>query len=138
MKGVKIVWSSILLSLGLICVAAGLYAPLNSSISQQERVEQSSACLLFGVPMVVWGGWIFRGLGREKREAAHDRLKAAFAKLLAENQGQITLLAFSLETGLSGAAAKAYLNDRAKEFDAKFDVDEEGNLSYRFHVGKFN
>lgn len=137
-KGLKITGATVLLGFATLLIAAGLYAPLNGSISKQRQVEQSSACLLMGVPMAVWGGWIVRGLRRDKQKEAQDRLNAAFTKLLALDHGRITTLAFSLESGLTGAAAKAYLDDRAREFNANFDVDEEGNLAYRFHVGKFN
>jgi hypothetical protein len=133
-KGLKITGASILVGLGTLFLAAALYAPFDSSSSYQKRLDGGVACLVFGVPMVAWGGWIFRGLGRDKQKALSDRLNATFAKLLADNRGQITLLGFALEAGLDGTAAKAYLDDRAKEYNANFDVDEEGNLTYRFHI----
>lgn len=138
MKPLKIIWATVLLSLGGILIGSGIYAPFNGDISKQEQGEQAIACLVFGVPLAAWGGWIVLGLSQDKQRAERDRLNAAFSKLLIQGDGRITTLAFSLETGLPGNMAKVYLDERAKEFDANFDVDDQGNVNYRFHVGKFN
>jgi hypothetical protein len=39
-----------------------------------------------------------------------------------------------METGLDGQTAKAYLDSRAKEFNAAYNVIEEGSFSYYFNV----
>jgi len=70
-----------------------------------------------------------------KQQEEHDRLQSTFFKLLKQGNGRITALGFAMETGLTGAMAKAYLDERAEEFTANFDVDEEGNMSYRFNLG---
>lgn len=138
MKPLKTIWATVLLSLGIVLIGSGIYAPFNSAISKQEQREEAIACLVFGVPLAAWGGWIVLGLRQDKQQQERDRLNAAFSKLLTQSDGRITTLAFSMETGLSGEMAKVYLDERAKEFDANFDVDDEGNVNYRFHVGKFD
>ena len=138
MKPLKTIWATVLLSLGIVLIGSGIYAPFNSAISKEEQREEAIACLVFGVPLAAWGGWIFLGLRQDKQQQERDRLNAAFSKLLTQSDGRITTLAFSMETGLSGEMAKVYLDERAKEFDANFDVDDEGNVNYRFHVGKFD
>ena len=138
MKPLKTIWATVLLSLGIVLIGSGIYAPFNSAISKQEQREEAIACLVFGVPLAAWGGWIVLGLRQDKQQQERDRLNAAFSKLLTQSDGRITTLAFSMETGLSGNMAKVYLDERAKEFDANFDVDDEGNVNYRFHVGKFD
>ena len=138
MKPLKIIWATVLLSLGIVLIGSGIYAPFNSAISKQEQREEAIACLVFGVPLAAWGGWIVLGLRQDKQQQERDRLNAAFSKLLTQSDGRITTLAFSMETGLPGEMAKVYLDERAKEFDANFDVDDEGNVNYRFHVGKFD
>ena len=70
-----------------------------------------------------------------KQQEEHNRLQSTFFKLLKQGDGRITALGFAMETGLTGAMAKAYLDERAEEFTANFDVDEEGNMSYRFNLG---
>ena len=138
MKPLKTIWATVLLSLGIVLIGSGIYAPFNSAISKEEQREEAIACLVFGVPLAAWGGWIFLGLRQDKQQQERDRLNAAFSKLLTQSDGRITTLAFSMETGLPGEMAKVYLDERAKEFDANFDVDDEGNVNYRFHVGKFD
>lgn len=138
MKPLKTIWATVLLSLGIVLIGSGIYAPFNSAISKQEQREEAIACLVFGVPLAAWGGWIVLGLRQDKQQQERDRLNAAFSKLLTQSDGRITTLAFSMETGLPGNMAKVYLDERAKEFDANFDVDDEGNVNYRFHVGKFD
>ncbi len=138
MKPLKTIWATVLLSLGIVLIGSGIYAPFNSAISKEEQREEAIACLVFGVPLAAWGGWIVLGLRQDKQQQERDRLNAAFSKLLTQSDGRITTLAFSMETGLSGEMAKVYLDERAKEFDANFDVDDEGNVNYRFHVGKFD
>lgn len=39
---------------------------------------------------------------------------------------------FALEAQLTATAARQYLDERAKEFDATFDVSNEGAISYYF------
>ena len=39
---------------------------------------------------------------------------------------------FALETQLTATAARQYLDEKAKEFDATFDVSNEGAISYYF------
>ena len=138
MKPLKTIWATVLLSLGIVLIGSGIYAPFNSAISKEEQREEAIACLVFGVPLAAWGGWIVLGLRQDKQQQERDRLNAAFSKLLTQSDGRITTLAFSMETGLSGEMAKVYLDERAKEFDANFDVDDEGNVNYRFHMGKFD
>ena len=138
MKPLKTIWATVLLSLGIVLIGSGIYAPFNSAISKEEQREEAIACLVFGVPLAAWGGWIVLGLRQDKQQQERDRLNAAFSKLLTQSDGRITTLAFSMETGLPGEMAKVYLDERAKEFDANFDVDDEGNVNYRFHVGKFD
>ena len=138
MKPLKTIWATVLLSLGIVLIGSGIYAPFNSAISKEEQREEAIACLVFGVPLAAWGGWIVLGLRQDKQQQERDRLNAAFSKLLTQSDGRITTLAFSMETGLPGNMAKVYLDERAKEFDANFDVDDEGNVNYRFHVGKFD
>ena len=74
--------------------------------------------------------WPENGRSREQ-----ERLRSTFFRLLQEGNGHLTVLKFAMTTGLEGEAAKSYLNDRAREFNASFNVSEEGKLSYYFDLG---
>ena len=54
--------------------------------------------------------------------------------MLLENQGRVTLLSFAMQSQLPAAEAKQYLDKKAKEFNANFQVTEEGAVSYHFDV----
>jgi ribosomal protein L7/L12 len=99
-----------------------------------DREGSVAALCFFGIPPIALGSWLlFDGQRRSKQEE-YDRLQSTFFKLLKQGDGRITALGFAMETGLTGAIAKAYLDERAEEFTANFDVDEEGNMSYRFNL----
>ena len=100
-----------------------------------DREGSVAVLCFFGIPPIALGGWlIFDGQRRSKQEE-YERLQSTFFKLLKQGNGRITALGFAMETGLTGAMAKAYLDERAEEFTANFDVDDEGNMSYRFNLG---
>lgn len=44
---------------------------------------------------------------------------------------------FAMAANLTGDAAKRYLDERAKEFEANFEVDEQGGIFYRFPLRQF-
>ncbi|WP_146141127.1 ribosomal protein L7/L12 [Stenomitos frigidus] len=99
-----------------------------------DRDGAVAALCFFGIPPSALGGWMIFGGRRRSRREEHDRLQASFFNLLKQGNGRITALGFAMETGLAGELAKAYLDERAREFDANFDVDDEGNMFYRFNL----
>jgi hypothetical protein len=54
--------------------------------------------------------------------------------MLQENHGRITVLGFAMQSQLPAANARLYLDEKAKEFNANFKVNEEGAVSYHFDV----
>ncbi|MGC9505416.1 hypothetical protein [Baaleninema sp.] len=63
-----------------------------------------------------------------------DSLQELFYQLVRTNNGSITVMRFAMETGLSGKDAQAYLDEKAKEFNAHYDIDSRGNITYQFPV----
>jgi|GEM_PF-559609 len=100
--------------------------------SQQNR-DQAASGLIYGVPSLLLGGWLAWELYRQGKQEGRDRLHAVFYRLLKEGNGQLTVLQFALETQLPAPAAKQYLQEKAKEFDATFHVSDEGGISYHFN-----
>jgi len=97
--------------------------------------------LIFGVPTLILGGWLSLNLYRKSREEnkalsqqTRDRLQSVFYQILQENNGRVTLLSFAMQSQLPAIAAKDYLDERAKEFNASFKVSEEGSVSYHFDI----
>ncbi len=60
-------------------------------------------------------------------------LLSCFAKLLKVRiNGQITLLDFAMTAEITAIAARHYLDSRAQEFAARFEVTEQGDVVYVF------
>jgi ribosomal protein L7/L12 len=134
MKLVKKILGGLLLSFGSVVLLAIAVA----SVAEENVKERNSligAALFVGLPPAVLGGWLFRSSQLQHQREQRDRLRSAFFNLLKQGNGLITALGFSMETGLEGSEAKAYLDERAKEFSANFEVSETGDLSYRFDLG---
>ncbi|MEH1892345.1 MAG: hypothetical protein V7K92_23800 [Nostoc sp.] len=97
--------------------------------------------LIFGVPSLTLGGWLALGLYRQSRQdkkalnqQVSDRLQSIFYEMLQENHGRLTVLGFAMQSQLPAANARQYLDEKAKEFNANFKVNEEGAISYHFDV----
>jgi len=97
--------------------------------------------IVFGIPSTLLGGWLALDLYRQsKREQQalqqqkNQLLQSNFYQMLQEHQGKITVLGFAMQSHLSAADARNYLDKKAKEFNANFQVNEEGAVSYHFDV----
>ncbi len=66
----------------------------------------------------------------EKTEESQKR--KIFFDLLRRHRGSITVMDFAMATNCSGTEAKKALEQYAVEFDATFEVTEEGDIIYRF------
>ncbi|WP_242036669.1 bL12 family ribosomal protein [Leptolyngbya sp. FACHB-321] len=127
--------AGVLLGIGVPIVLWAVTDIANPRVTDKDREGAVAALCFFGIPPSALGGWLVFGGRRRSEQQEHDRLQSTFFKLLKQGDGRITALGFAMETGLTGAMAKAYLDERAEEFTANFDVDEEGNMSYRFNLG---
>ncbi len=122
----------ILLGVGVPITAMGAIESLNPQA--RDRDGALAALILFGLPPTALGSWLLWTTGRRTQESERDRLRAAFFRLLKEHNGHLTVLQFSMETGLNGSEAKAFLDECAKDYNATFNVTEEGQFSYYFHL----
>jgi hypothetical protein len=57
-----------------------------------------------------------------------------FYTLLLKNAGTITPIGFAMQSGLNGAETKTFLDDRAREFNANYEVTAQGDVVYVFDV----
>lgn len=97
--------------------------------------------LIFGIPTLTLGTWLALGLYRQSRQEkkalnqqVSDRLQSIFYEMLQENHGRVTVLGFAMQSQLPAAHARQYLDEKAKDFNANFKVNEEGAVSYHFDV----
>jgi len=130
----KRIASGILLTFGGILLIVAIYVPFNKDEDLDTKIEQIVACLLVGIPPTLWGGWIAWNLHRETWVKEGDRLQAIFFQLAKETDGCMSVMQFSMAANLPGDKAKAFLDERAEEFSANFEVDEQGGIFYRFPI----
>ena len=97
--------------------------------------------LIFGIPTLTLGAWLALGLYRQSQQEkkainqqVSDRLQSIFYQMLQENHGRVTVLGFAMKSQLPAAHARQYLDEKAKDFNANFKVNEEGAVSYHFDV----
>jgi hypothetical protein len=124
----------ILLGIGVPISLLGTVEALNPNKSAGDREDAFLALIIFGLPPTALGSGLLWSNNRRSKQEERDRLRAAFFRLLQEQSGHLTVLRFSMETGLDGEDAKAYLDTRAKEFNAAYNVTEEGSFSYYFNL----
>ncbi|UBF28947.1 hypothetical protein K9N68_14545 [Kovacikia minuta CCNUW1] len=84
------------------------------------------------VPILV-GWWLWQRF-RNFQKSQQDALNAIFYQLIQEHQGRVTVLDFAMSTQLSAVAAREFLDARAKEFSAHFEVTEQGDTFYVFRT----
>lgn len=123
---------ALLLTLGLSSILLSLRRLAEPSLSPAERQEVLAASLLFGVAPTVGANVLWRQMRNRQRRDRQQHLHTLFFETLQQGQGMITVLDFAMRSHLSGQEATAYLNDRAQEFNATFEVDAAGGILYCF------
>ncbi|AVH70938.1 hypothetical protein [Nostoc sp. 'Lobaria pulmonaria (5183) cyanobiont'] len=123
-----------------IIIPTGEYE-FNAPNATYEDNNAAVGGLIFGVPTLTLGTWLALGLYRQSRQEkkainqqVSDRLQSIFYEMLQENHGRVTVLGFAMQSQLPAAHARQYLDEKAKEFNANFKVNEEGAVSYHFDV----
>lgn len=86
---------------------------------------------------VLLGSWIWQRY-HQKQQRWQKRLDKTFYKLLQVHQGRMMLLDFAMSAKISAIAARHYLNARASEFAARFEVTEQGDVLYVFSSLQFD
>ena len=128
---------ALLLTLGLTSTVLSLQRWREPNLPPAERQELLAAFLLLGMAPLAGAAWLGRSLQQTAQTAQDRRLRSIFFESLRLSQGRVNVLTFSMQSHLSGSAAKAYLSDRAREFNATFDVDDSGGLTYCFDLGDY-
>lgn len=123
-----------LLTLGFVFLLAVVVEVIDEADEEDAPIEAILGGLVIGVPAIASGGWIARGLYRDRKKAESDRIQSTFYRLLEANNGKLTVLRFAMETQLPPATAKQYLDENAKCFNAEFEPLDNGDIAYQFHL----
>jgi len=126
--------AGVLLISGIFCLLVAAYTPVDKEVNQEDKLSHAVAFLVLGLPLTAVGTWTVWGLHRDSQKEKTAHIDFTFYRLIEEGQGQITLMRFARDTQLTDAEAKVYLDEKAKAFNANFDVSPEGGVSYSFHL----
>lgn len=107
----------------LLPIAAGIFL-----MSASWRV-----CLILAG--VGGAGWIWRYYHRQRQKRLTE-LNTVFYQLVKENQGRLTALDLAMKTQLPGEVVQQYLEKRAREFSANFEITEQGGILYYFQTAQ--
>lgn len=106
----------------------------NRDPEEASWADLTAAAIFFGVPPIAAGGVLLGLAVRDRQRAYQQHLWNTFYHLLQQNQGRITTLEFAMHTQLSGDVAKAFLDERSREFNADFQVGEAGGIAYYYDL----
>ena len=137
-KRVRQISAALLLIMGFWCLARSVETALDPDPSRLDKRETITGGILLGIPAVGFAAWLAFDTHLQSQQAEQARLQAIFFQLVKAGKGYIAPIRFSMETGLTGEAAIAYLNQRARVYSAEFNVDDAGGITYYFNLGRVN
>ena len=131
MKPLKKIAASCLLSLGFICLLGTVFNVIEQDRTQEHR-DKAVAGLVLGLPLTISGSWLIWSLSQQRQQEKENYLRSKFFHLIEQGNGSINTLNFAMEATISGEEAQQHLEAYSKEFNADFEVTEDGNLIYKF------
>lgn len=134
MKVIKLLSGSFLLAFGGLFLLAALLIPFDKTETPEDRNSALLGCLILGLPMTTGGSFLLWSVAENRRQTKRDRLQSSFYQILKENHGNITVMRLAMATGVSGNEAQQFLTEKAKEFNANFNITENGSIIYEFEV----
>ncbi|WP_341733745.1 hypothetical protein [Microcoleus sp. EPA2] len=109
------------------------YLTLLLPISLTAVASFESGGMFWTIATAAGMGWAYKLYQQQqKQKIAH--LDSVFYRLIKENQGRVTALDLAMNAKLPGAKVQEYLDERASEFGADFEVTEQGGILYYFQV----
>jgi hypothetical protein len=134
MKSMTKTLAVVSLAFGLLMTIPTTAEVIGIKAPPSQRSDSAVALLCFGIAPMALGGWLLWDGKRRQQRFQSGHLDDLFYMLLRQNAGTITTLGFAMQSELSGAAAKAFLDDRAREFNANYEVTAQGDVVYVFDV----
>ena len=141
MKLVKRFLAVCFLLFGIPFSAGMIMEILNPKNPPKDKEDALAALIILTIPSTALGGWLSWSLAQQNRkeqallvESEQKRLSSVFLELVENNAGNITVFQLARNAEIPIQEAKQYLDEKAKELNASFEVNEEGNILYRFSL----
>ena len=90
------------------------------------------ACPLAILTVGGCGSWRMWKYYQQRQQNQLATLDEVFYRLIRENQGRITALDLAMHTQQSGTKVQEYLDQRATEFAAQYEITDVGGMIYYF------
>ncbi|MEG3862824.1 hypothetical protein [Microcoleus sp. herbarium12] len=92
-----------------------------------------SGTMFWAIATTAGIAWAYK-LYQQQQKHKQASLDLVFYRLIKENQGRVTALDLAMNAKLPGSKVQEYLDERALEFAADFQVTEEGGILYYFQI----
>ncbi|NJN21513.1 MAG: hypothetical protein HC812_10455 [Leptolyngbya sp. RL_3_1] len=125
-SGIKQGAAVALMVVGVLCLGRAIETGLDRNPNRVGKRETITAGLLIGGTATTGGIALALNARRQRRRQQQAQLQVVFFKLVKAGRGKVTPLRLAMEAQLTGEAATAYLNEQARQYDATFQVDQEG------------
>ncbi|MEA5487967.1 MULTISPECIES: hypothetical protein [Pseudanabaena] len=130
------IFAGFLFSIGFIFLTVTVSSLAIKNPTPKDR-SAAAGGIMIGVPAIAAGTWI---VWKQKKkqddllEVRQRQLEFNFLTTLQANNGSITPINFAIANQLSLEESKQYLDKKATELNADFEVTEDGGVSYKFYL----
>ncbi|OLT59607.1 hypothetical protein [Moorena bouillonii] len=131
MKRFKKLSAGLVLSLGILLLTVPVVVSTRREATSQDKVDALGS-LIVGIPATFWGIWLAWRIYRQEQKEVFEHLQSTFYRLIQDENGRISVLKLAIAAKLPIAVAQDYLDHKARECDATFEVSEEGKIFYNF------
>lgn len=107
------------------------YLPLIIPIAFGLVVILAAGRIFLPVAVAAGLGFGFRRYWQNKQKKL-EQLNSVFYQLVQENNGWVTALDLAMKSNVPGTEVQQYLDERAREFAAHYEVTEQGGMIYYF------
>ncbi|AFZ23155.1 hypothetical protein Cylst_0829 [Cylindrospermum stagnale PCC 7417] len=135
MKILKKIFAGSFLVIGLAILLLGTIDLMDSKETKEDKEGALAAMVVLGLPSTAIGAWIIWSLRQQHQQQLKQfnlEREQLFLHLLQQEEGEITITKFALSAQISIEEAKQYLDEKAKQLNANFEISDEKGVIYRF------
>lgn len=128
------------LSLGFVCLLASTNVLFQSHPSEEDRSDAWTSFVI-GITSASFGGWLIwdaKQKNLEQLEQAQtnhlSKIESIFLDQIQANEGYMSCINFAIAAKISIEESTQYLDKKSTQLNATFNIDDEGAISYRFHL----